>query len=323
MSHKFFISHYSGDKSIAELFSNALRRITLEQITPWYSSDSTGDSGLKPGDIWFNQILTRITSSRALVALLTPNSINRPWIYFESGIGQASANCPVIPVCIGVKRDSILAPLGLFQCYQLNDYRSVVEFFSKLLDLFQIKFDEEMSKVVIEKLISDISKITFELHDESIEQIQSIEKILENFKGHIDKRFIELIDKQNHFLGGDNSYNNIKYKSSKEQDYAEKSYSVLFSVNFPKFKNDLYIDIRIDDSFQDVADSLYFNLREHVGVYKYLEEWIIVEKSSKKRRVVIREIGSKIPANSVFTPNSKWEILKLEKPYSADKSKGE
>ena len=168
MSHNFFISHYSKDKPIAELFSNALRRITLEQINPWFSSDNLG--GLKPGDIWFNRIISKINQSKAVVSLLTPNSINRPWIYFESGIGQALENCEVIPVCIGLKRDSILPPLGLYQCYQLNDYRSVVDFFSKLLALFEIKFDEEMSKGVIEKFVSDISKINFEKEENNKEK---------------------------------------------------------------------------------------------------------------------------------------------------------
>ncbi|MBK7095335.1 MAG: toll/interleukin-1 receptor domain-containing protein [Saprospiraceae bacterium] len=278
ITNKFFISHYSGDKNIAELFSNALRRITLEQITLWYSSDSGRDNGLKPGDIWFNQILKKIISSRAVVSLLTPNSINRPWIYFESGIGQALDDCPVIPVCIGVKRDSILPPLGLYQCYQLNNYNSVVEFFSKLLDLFQIKFDEEMSKVVIKKFITDISKITFEVHTESIEQIQSIEKLLENFKGHIDMRFIELIDKTNYSIVGDYTYNKDSHKSVKDQKYPKRFYSVTFSVNFPEFKNDLFIDISENESFQDVANNLYFILRDYVGVYKYLEDGLLLKK---------------------------------------------
>jgi len=129
MAHELFISHYNGDKNIAELFSNALGRITLGQINPWFSSDDNKNGGLKPGDIWFNQIFAKITQSKAVVSLLTPNSINRHWIYFESGIGQAKEGCEVIPVSIGIKKDEILPPLGLYQCYQLNDYRSVVDFF--------------------------------------------------------------------------------------------------------------------------------------------------------------------------------------------------
>lgn len=321
MSHKFFISHFSGDKVIAELFSNALRRITLEQITPWYSSDSSGDNGLKPGDIWFNQILKRIIGSRAIVSLLTPNSIDRPWIYFESGIGQALENCPVIPVCIGVKRDSILPPLGLYQCYQLNDYRSVVEFFSKLLELFQIKFDEEMSKVVIEKLISDISRITFETSKDTIEEIQSVERLIENLKNHFDKRFIEVLEKPIYPVTQEKRLT-FEREEINILDYSNSAYSVLFSINFPKFQNDVYIDIREGDSFQDVANSLYFILREHVGIFKYLEEWVIIQKSTNKR-LIIREIGAWIPADCIFSPNSKWEIIKLTKPYCANTSDGE
>ncbi|HRF17692.1 MAG TPA: toll/interleukin-1 receptor domain-containing protein, partial [Chitinophagaceae bacterium] len=236
MPHKFFISHYSGDKAIAELFSGALRRITLEQISPWFSSDSTGGSGLKPGDIWFNQILSKITQSKAVVSLLTPNSVNRPWVYFESGIGQALENCEVIPVCIGINRDSILPPLGLYQCYQLNDYRSVVEFFSKLLALFEIKFDEEMSKVVIEKLVTEISKITFEEQEKTEENTETVEKLIENFKNHIDKRFLEVLEKPTYAISGDNL--KVHVEDIKTQAFTEDvTYAVQFDIDFPKLKN--------------------------------------------------------------------------------------
>ncbi len=318
MEHKFFISHYGGDKNIAELFSNALRRITLGQISPWFSSDDNGDSGLRPGDIWFNQILDKITHSKAVVTLLTPNSINRPWIYFESGIGQALNDCEVIPVCISVKRDDILPPLGLYQCYQLNDYRSVVEFFSKLLTLFGVKFDEEMSKVIIEKLVSDISKITFNIEDSDKNEKETIEEIIENLKNHMDKRFLEIIEKPTYQIAGDNL--SLKIDESKIQQIKkpiEVSYSVSFDIDFPNFKNEnLYIEIRHDDTFMDVTNTLYYMLKGYVKAFTYLEAWIIIEYGTDKH-VVIREIADKIPAKAIFRPNTKWKIVKLDKPYNA------
>jgi hypothetical protein len=321
MAQNFFISHSSGDKAIAELFSTALRRITLDQISPWFSSDDSGDSGLMPGDLWFNQILNRINQSKAIVSLLTPNSIERPWIYFESGIGQALPDCEVIPVCIGVKRDSILPPLGLYQCYQLNDYRSVAEFFSKLLTLFGIRFDEEMSKVVIEKLVVEISKITFNAKEDSIEDKESIEKIIENFKSHIDKRFLEIIEKPTYQIKGDNV--NLKVNETHNTNMPiETSYSVSFDIDFPNLKNkDLYIDIRQNDTFQSLTNTLYFMLSEQVASFTYLEEWIIVEMETNKH-VVIREIADRIPAKSIFKPDTKWKIIKLKKPYNALDSSG-
>ncbi len=319
MTHKFFISHYSGDKAIAELFSGALRRITLEQISPWFSSDSTGGSGLKPGDIWFNQILSKITQSKAVVSLLTPNSVNRPWVYFESGIGQALENCEVIPVCIGINRDSILPPLGLYQCYQLNDYRSVVEFFSKLLALFEIKFDEEMSKVVIEKLVTEISKIEFKAQEKTPENAETVEKLIENFKNHIDKRFLEVLEKPTYSIAGDNLKIHVeegKHHSSSE----EATYVVQFDIDFPKFKNkNLFIDIRQSDTFQTLTNTLFFMISDHVGPFMYLEEWVIVEQNTN-RHVIIREVADRIPAASIFEPNTKWKIIKLTKPYVATES---
>jgi hypothetical protein len=302
MEHRFFISHCGIDKNIAKLFSDALRRITLDQISPWFSSDDNMNGGLKPGDIWFNQIFDRITQSKAVVSLLTPNSINRPWVYFESGIGQALKNCEVIPVCIGVKRDDILPPLGLYQCYQLTDYRSVVEFFSKFLHLFEIKFDEELAKAFIEKFVLDISKINFDTELSEKEGKEKIKEIIENIKNHIDKRFLEIKDIQQV---------NIPM---------EVGYSVSFDIDFPEFKNkNLYIDIRQDDTFQNITNRLYFMLKEIVPVYTYLETWIIIEENTGKH-VVIREIADKIPAEIIFRPNTKWKIVKLDKPYNGSDS---
>lgn len=322
MPHNFFISHYSGDKTTAEIFSNALRRITLEQIIPWFSSDSS-QGGLKPGDIWFNQILSKVQESRAVVTLLTPNSINRPWVYFESGIAQALPHCEVIPVCIGVSRDRILPPLGLYQCYQLNDYRSVTEFFSKLLNLFSIKFDEEMSRTILESMVAQISKITFESETISDEPKQGLDLMIQDLKSHLDKRFIQLLDKPTYSIQGDKL--NLKVTENQvenppEASHANAKYSVTFKVDFPGFKNTLFVDIRDGDTVDTVTTSLYFMLSDFVDAFTYLEKWVIKSEKGGKH-VVIREISDLIPAKSIFKPGSVWIIEKLKKPYNAQDSK--
>ena len=220
-----------------------------------------------------------------------------------------------------MKRDDILPPLGLYQCYQLNDYRSVVGFFSKLLTLFGIKFDEEMSKVVIEKLVSDISKISFKAEESEENDKETIEKMIENLKNHMDKRFLEIIEKPAYQIMGDNLKLNIEESKIQQiTNFTEVSYSVPFDIDFPKFKNqNLYIEIRQDDTFQDITNTLYFILKEYVPAFTYLEEWIIVEYKTDKH-VVIREIADKIPAKVIFRPNTKWKIIKLDKPYKAQDS---
>jgi hypothetical protein len=322
MPHNFFISHYSGDKNVAEIFATSLRRITLQQIIPWFSSETLGNGGLKPGMLWFEQILGQISSSKAIVTLLTPNSINRPWIYFESGIGCALKDCNVIPVCIGIKRSDILPPLGLYQCYQLNDYRSLTEFFSALLRLFDVQFDEEVFKPVLQKMVSDISQISFENEEIDKVKLLTFESLLQDLKGHIDKRFIDILEKPPYIINGNGLKMNIENNTTQpnvKEEYIS-SYSVLFKVNIDKFKNDLYIDIRENDSFQDLTNNLYFMLSDHVSAFSYLEQWVIVDQETGNH-VVIREIASLIPAKAIFKPESEWYINKLDKPYRATDSR--
>jgi hypothetical protein len=195
----------------------------------------------------------------------------------------------------------------------------VVEFFSKLLTLFSIRFDEEMSKVVIEKLVSEISKITFEIKTEKDELTKNMEALIENFRSHIDKIFLELLEKPNYSFNGDNLNIKIAEKTANnfKKDSNETSYSVTFSVEFPDFKNkNLFVDIRQSDSFQSLTDNLYFMLRDYVKPYKYLVEWVIIEPETNKH-VIIREIADKISARSIFKPETKWKIIKLTKPYNA------
>lgn len=301
MPHNFFISHYNNDKQLAEILSNALRRITLDQLCPWFSSDTIG--GLKPGELWFNEIMSRIQNSKAVVTVLTPNSINRPWIYFESGIAHALPACEVIPICFGIKRDDILPPLSLYQIYQPSDYRSCVEFFSKLLNLFNIKFDEQMSKPVIKRMVSEISKIKFEGERKGTFKNQAVEDMLQDLKSHIDKRFIELIEPSN--------------QVSKKVD--SMSYSVEFHVAFPGYESDIFVDIREGDTFQDVTNSIYFTLSDHLAPFTYLEKWCILNKEDNKH-IIIREVADQIPARFIFKPNVRWTIEMLKSPYNATDS---
>ena len=85
MPHQLFLSHDSRDRVRAGVLATAITRMTLGQITVWHSSDGSGTGGLQPGHVWLDEIRTRLAASKAVVALLTPTSIARPWLLFESG----------------------------------------------------------------------------------------------------------------------------------------------------------------------------------------------------------------------------------------------
>ncbi|KAA1245657.1 toll/interleukin-1 receptor domain-containing protein [Aquimarina sp. RZ0] len=312
MNHRFFLSHYSGDKNIADIVSRTLKRITLNQIVPWFSSDESGTGGLKPGNLWFNEILDKIQKSKAVVAILTPNSISRPWIYFETGIGQALEDCEVMPICIGIDRSKVYPPLGLYQCYQLSDYRSFKEFISKLLGKFDIPFDEDAFKPILETALTEILGI--KLEEKEDEATPKVVEIIDDLRNHIDKRFLEILEKpamnrtQNDLASAD-----ANIRTNENDDYLA-SYTVPVEINLDDHKSKHYIEIRYDNTFGDIITNLYFIIEEYVQPYRYLQSWILREKKSR-RLLVIREVGDLIPARIIFKPEFQLEIISLPQSY--------
>src|SRR5260221_4033768 len=102
MPHHLFLSHDSRDESLANAIGSALQRLTLGQISVWHSSDGSGHGGLKPGQVWLDEIRAQLAKSKSVVALLAPRSVAKPWLLFESSFGAAHRECDVIPVCVRI-----------------------------------------------------------------------------------------------------------------------------------------------------------------------------------------------------------------------------
>lgn len=310
MAHNFFISHANNDKDVAEIIARIIERITLRQILPWYSSDTSSTGGLKPGSIWFNEIIAKLIKSRAIVAVLTPNSINRHWIYFESGIGEALDDCEVIPICIGVKRDSILPPLGMYQCYQLTDYRSLKEFCGKLLNKFDISFDEEMSQPILEKAIHELSQISFNGNKNDKNEDSLTRDVIDDLKAHIDKRFIEILNDQQKNKNDSNIWS---------KKISSILYTITIKINFPEYKKDEFVEVRNTDTVAHVFDSIWYLLSNYVEPFTYLKNWILIDYV-RKRKLIIKEVATMIPASIIFRPEIIWQVEKLDEEYKGSDS---
>ncbi len=123
-------------------------------------------------------------------------------------MGQALPDCEVIPICFKIKKHDILPPLGLYQCYQLDELSSTEDFFTKLLSLFSIKFDKEMCKPIIQKMVDDISKVTFkvEINKNKTSQITGPKSTAEEFiknnniKGRLATILIDNFDEQEIYM---------------------------------------------------------------------------------------------------------------------------
>lgn len=61
--NKIFISHDSRDYKVAKLIAAMLKRVSLGQLDPWYSSDDSPNGGIKPGGVWVDVLREQLSGS--------------------------------------------------------------------------------------------------------------------------------------------------------------------------------------------------------------------------------------------------------------------
>ena len=103
-----FISHITEERATALLLKDLLRRTFSRDLPIFVSSDYESIPG---GDVWFTTIVNGIKGCAVVIVLLSPDSLGRPWINFEAGVGVGAA-VPVIPAVVhGLERGDVGHPL--------------------------------------------------------------------------------------------------------------------------------------------------------------------------------------------------------------------
>lgn len=302
MKQQVFISHYSKDKEIADIIARHIEELTDGNIHFWYSSDSNPESGMRAGDIIFNEIVTRLNESVATIVLLTPRSIDRPWILFESGIAQGRVNQFVIPVCVGLNKDEIRQPLSNYYCYQLSDVFSLTEFVSKMLG--RLKVDKKINELALQPFLLDLQETSRTLFNNKGQVNDIANNLVNEMKVHLDKKFLSLAKK----LDSHELSHNL-------------SYTIPIYIGIGKFKDTIdYIEIRNNDNVQTILDKIYFLLDREVEPYTYLKSWVLKERHCGAY-MIMREITNLVPASFVFQSGFEWEVVVWDNNYNPSDSK--
>src|SRR5580698_8128649 len=117
-----FISHITEERKTALCLKEFLRESFGRGLEVFVSSDYESISG---GEIWFTTIMNALKTSLVEIVVLSPNSVGRPWINFEAGVG-IGAEASVIPVVVhGLERGDVGHPLSSLQIRSLEDDANV------------------------------------------------------------------------------------------------------------------------------------------------------------------------------------------------------
>lgn len=87
---RVFISHTHQDEQIATALRKALVDLFGDSVLVTYST-SKEEGGIQVGDDWIRWIGREVGQSKAALVLLTPTSVQKPWVLWEAGAVAGTA----------------------------------------------------------------------------------------------------------------------------------------------------------------------------------------------------------------------------------------
>lgn len=132
-----FISHAATDEPIANILKAEIDRVFANGV---YVFASSVPGTMKPGSDWLNSIRENLDKAKAVVVLITPVSINRPWIWFEVGASwskMSEGRRSIYPLCAPeIELNELPEPLNRLQASSLAKAEHIKQFFQTLCDQF-------------------------------------------------------------------------------------------------------------------------------------------------------------------------------------------
>jgi hypothetical protein len=132
-----FVSHAVTDEPIARVIHDEIRRIFVDGVQVFASSVP---GAIQPGSEWLKEIRSNLTAATAVVVIVTPTSINRPWVWFEVGASWSrmeEGEGRILPICVPeIDKGALPEPLGRLQALSLGNAAETKELFQSLCDQF-------------------------------------------------------------------------------------------------------------------------------------------------------------------------------------------
>jgi hypothetical protein len=299
-SPDIFISHATSDLAIAQTIARTIRRTTLQQLNVWFSTDTERAGGIRPGEQWTQTLFSQLQKSSLVLAVMTPNSVGHPWVYFETGFAAAGGAAKIVPVCVGIDPTKLALPMGLYQAYLASSPGGFSNLIVQLCGLCGVHFDEEMAKPLIEQAARDLGGVKFEGASSGAPREPHLTRVIQD---HIDKRFFE--------LSGLLNYQNAATAPP------QTSYTIGIHTRFPRERREQMLVVTPDMTVQDVLDETYLMLGGLVRPYQYMQTWGLFRMPGLRPLVTIGggDDHDK-PASALFPPNSEWQARRLGAPFT-------
>ena len=132
-----FVSHASTDGEFANAVKQEVEKVFANGVSV-FSTSSPGAIGV--GHDWLNEIERRLESAQAVIAIVTPVSIERPWLWFEVGATWSRGRqnqLRIYPLCAPeVDLGRLPSPLDRLQALSMGKASDLKLLFQGLISQF-------------------------------------------------------------------------------------------------------------------------------------------------------------------------------------------
>lgn len=143
---RIFISHTQADEALAHALRDATRALLGESVVVSYSTNKELVGGIKPGEDWFRWIGEQVRDSKIALILLTPSSVQKPWVLWEGGAvagvalsSEGSESRKLRPITYNLRTDEIPGPFGRKQITDGLNEADVLRLFEDMLSIFGLE----------------------------------------------------------------------------------------------------------------------------------------------------------------------------------------
>lgn len=141
-SHKIakptlFISHATSDAEFANIVKAELERVFANGLDIFCTSSP---GAISAGADWLSDIESKLVKSQAIIAIITPTSIERSWLWFEIGAAWLKGrndDCRIYPLCASeIDLSKLPTPLDRLQALSVGKPQDIKSLFVALIEQF-------------------------------------------------------------------------------------------------------------------------------------------------------------------------------------------
>ncbi len=134
---RLFISHASQDGILADTLKKELEKVFAKGLEVFCTS-SPGD--IHASEDWLQRIEDNLRTTQAVIVVITPVSIEKPWLWFEIGatwLKGKTGDCKIYPICApAIDLGHLPSPLDRLQAMSFSDPSHLKMVFQALIEQF-------------------------------------------------------------------------------------------------------------------------------------------------------------------------------------------